>query len=186
MNTYIKKLEAYGDKIEVTVIRSTKINKVLKALVKLNTIPKDEEYHFRQRAIELLGLWNPLLGAEPADDKPSKDDKDDKEDNASPTNTNGVHKEAEKEIEEKTGEKVEKEVEEPKENTLPAQEAVDKISDEVAADAGAKSEAIDAIQKDEKPAEEAKTEGPSAPVTEKAPESAAGAAEAAAVVKATE
>lgn len=181
MNTYIKKLEAYEDKLEVSIIRNTKINKVLKALVKLNTIPKDEEYHFRERAVKLLGVWNPLLGAEPADDKPTKDDK------ASPTTTNGVHKEGEKEVEKETEEKVEKEVEEPKENTMATEKAVEKVSAEVTADADQKTEAIDAIQKDNKPAEETEAEAPAAPATEeKAPESAAGAAEATEVVKASE
>ena len=41
MSNYIKKLEGYGE-LEAGIIRKTKINKVLKALIKLNTIPKDE------------------------------------------------------------------------------------------------------------------------------------------------
>lgn len=180
MNTYIKKLEAYDNKLEVSIIRNTKINKVLKALVKLNTIPKDEEYHFRERAVKLLGVWNPLLGAEPADDKPAKDEK------ASPTTTNGVHKETEKEIEKETDEKVEKEVEEPAENTLSTEEAVDKITADNLAEDVPQAEAIDAIEED-KPADETKTEAPAAPAVEdKAPASAEGAAEATDVVKATE
>ena len=182
MATYFKKLEAYNGKLEVSIIRATKINKVLKGIVKLDSIPKDEEYNFRERSVKLLGIWNQLLGAEPDTEKATKD---------SPTTTNGVHKETE----EKAEEKIEEKVEEPKENTLPAAEAVDKISAEVPVDAGEKAAAIDEVQKDEpKPAEDSKTETPAvsaseptAPaVADKAPESAAAAAEAHEVVEATE
>ena len=182
MATYLRKLEAYGDKLEVGIIRTTKINKVLKGIVKLNTIPKDEEFQFRERSVKLMGVWSQLLGAEPAEsDKPSKDDK------PSPTTTNGVHKDAE----EKAEEKIEPEVKEPEKNTLSADEAVDKISAEVSADAGEKATVIDAVAKDDKPTEETKTEAPSAPtetpaVVEKAPESAQAAAEINEVVKAAE
>jgi hypothetical protein len=85
MSSYIKKLENYGE-LEVSIIKATKINKVLKALIKLNTIPKDEEFKFRERSMEMLTKWNKLLGNEPAD-------ADDKKDEPA---TNGVHKEEEK------------------------------------------------------------------------------------------
>lgn len=81
MSSYIKKLENYGD-LEVSIIKVTKINKVLKALVKLNTIPKDEEFKFRERSIEMLTKWNKLLGNEPAEADEKKDE----------PATNGVHK----------------------------------------------------------------------------------------------
>ncbi|KAK5939843.1 hypothetical protein PMZ80_008225 [Knufia obscura] len=180
MASYIKKLEAYGGNIEVDIIRKTKINKVLKGIVKLNTIPKDEEYHFRERSVKLLAEWNVLLGAEPAEaekDKPAKEEK------GTPTTTNGVHKEAE----EKADEKIDDKVEEPEANTVPAEEAVEKVSAEVTADAGEKVAALDEIEKQEEPAEEVKTESAAAPVAEdKAPESAAAAAEATELVKEAE
>ncbi|KAG8207886.1 PWWP domain-containing protein, variant [Trichophyton interdigitale] len=84
MSTYINKLEAYTD-LEVSIIRSTKINKVLKAIIKLPTIPKEEEYNFRGRSVQILSKWKQLLesdipsageGSTPAD-KPT---------------SNGVHK----------------------------------------------------------------------------------------------
>lgn len=175
MATYIKKLEAYDDKLEVSIIRNTKINKVLKGIIKLNSIPKDEEYNFRERSVKLLGVWNQILGAEPAEgEKSGKDEK-----KASPTTTNGVHKEAE----EKAEEKIETEVKEPKENTVSSEEAVEKVSAEVTADAGDKAAAIESIEKDTKPAE---TETSAPAVEDRAPESAAAAAEATDVVKATE
>lgn len=127
--TYIKKLEAYGDKLEVGIIRSTKINKVLKGIVKLATIPKDEEYHFRERSVKLLSIWNQLLGTEPAEaDKPDKDDKTD-----APT-SNGVHKEAEDEAKDKDKAVVEKKPDEPEAATEAATEAVSKESETKAAE----------------------------------------------------
>jgi hypothetical protein len=89
MSNFIGKLENYGD-LEVSIIRSTKINKVLKALIKLNTIPKDEEFNFKRRSVDLLGRWNKALGADGTADEaagPSGVDKDDQ------PATNGVHKE---------------------------------------------------------------------------------------------
>lgn len=82
MSSYIKKLENYGE-LEVSIIKATKINKVLKALIKLNTIPKDEEFKFRERSMEMLTKWNKLLGNDGAD-------ADDKKEAPA---TNGVHKE---------------------------------------------------------------------------------------------
>lgn len=63
MSNFVKKLEEYGD-LEVSIIRGTKINKVLKAMIKLDSIPKDEEFHFRDRSLDLLNKWNKLLGTE--------------------------------------------------------------------------------------------------------------------------
>jgi hypothetical protein len=89
MSNFITKLENYGD-LEVSIIRSTKINKVLKALIKLNSIPKDEEFNFKSRSVDLLGKWNKALGQESTADEnpgPSGVEKEDL-----PT-TNGIHKE---------------------------------------------------------------------------------------------
>jgi hypothetical protein len=89
MSNFIGKLENYGD-LEVSIIRSTKINKVLKALIKLNTIPKDEEFNFKGRSVDLLSRWNKALGADSTADEaagPLGVDKDDQ------PATNGVHKE---------------------------------------------------------------------------------------------
>jgi hypothetical protein len=89
MSNFITKLENYGE-LEVSIIRSTKINKVLKALIKLNTIPKDEEFNFKSRSVELLGKWNKALGAETTADETAGPSGADKEEQ--PT-TNGIHKE---------------------------------------------------------------------------------------------
>ena len=60
MSDYITKLEAHAD-LEVSIIRATKINKVLKAIVKLDSIPKDEEYQFRRRSTDILAKWKNRL-----------------------------------------------------------------------------------------------------------------------------
>ena len=97
MSNFISKLENYGD-LEVSIIRSTKINKVLKALIKLNTIPKDEEFNFKSRSVELLGRWNKALGAESTVDETAGTLRTDKDEQ--PT-TNGVHKQDKESSEEK-------------------------------------------------------------------------------------
>ncbi|KAB8237984.1 PWWP domain protein [Aspergillus alliaceus] len=63
MSTYFAKLENYQD-LEVSIIRSTKINKVLKMIVKLSSIPRDEEFQFRRRAVDLLSKWKTVLDAD--------------------------------------------------------------------------------------------------------------------------
>jgi len=73
MATYFDKLEKHTD-LEVSIIRSTKINKVLKMIVKLNTIPRDEEFNFRQRAMSILSSWKNVLDA----DTPVPSEKTDK------------------------------------------------------------------------------------------------------------
>lgn len=64
MSDYVQKLEMYDD-LDATLVASTKINKVLKGVVKLASIPKEEEYHLRQRSHDLLQKWNHLFVAEP-------------------------------------------------------------------------------------------------------------------------
>lgn len=81
MATYFDKLEKHAD-LEVSIIRTTKINKVLKMIVKLDTIPRDEEFQFRHRAMGILTSWKSVLET----DAPAPSDKD-----AKPT-ANGAHK----------------------------------------------------------------------------------------------
>jgi len=60
MSDYVTKLEGFPD-LEVSIIRATKINKVLKEILKLNSIPKEDEYKFKPRSQVLLDKWNKLL-----------------------------------------------------------------------------------------------------------------------------
>lgn len=63
MTKYLSELEAFGE-IEVSIIRETKINKVLRAIIKLPSIPKDEQYRFRQRSVDILQAWKTLLDSD--------------------------------------------------------------------------------------------------------------------------
>ncbi|KAG5300977.1 PWWP domain-containing protein [Histoplasma ohiense] len=76
MSNFIQKLESYAD-LEVSIIRTTKINKVLKAIIKLNSIPKDEEFNFRRRSINILNKWTTLLDSDipPAREKEEQEPK---------------------------------------------------------------------------------------------------------------
>ncbi|ROV99946.1 hypothetical protein VMCG_06215 [Cytospora schulzeri] len=65
MSDYLVKLEQFPD-LETEIIRATKINKVLKAMLKLETIPKEEEFNFKPRSQVLLDKWTKLLQADDA------------------------------------------------------------------------------------------------------------------------
>ena len=60
---YLGKLETYPG-LEGDIIRSTKIHKVLRAMIRLPSIPKDETYNLKKRAIELLQKWTSILGGD--------------------------------------------------------------------------------------------------------------------------
>lgn len=63
MADFFSQLESY-ESLEASIIRTTKIHKVLKAIVKLNSIPKDEEYNFRKRSHAMLDIWSKALAAD--------------------------------------------------------------------------------------------------------------------------
>jgi hypothetical protein len=64
MSDYLTKLEGFPD-LEASIIRKTKINKVLKAILKITEIPKEAEYNFKPRSQTLLEKWNGILAADP-------------------------------------------------------------------------------------------------------------------------
>ncbi|KAK5172400.1 hypothetical protein LTR04_005981 [Oleoguttula sp. CCFEE 6159] len=66
MAEFFTQLENHTD-LEVSIIKKTKINKVLKAVVKLNSIPKEEEFNFKKRSADLLATWNKALAQAEAD-----------------------------------------------------------------------------------------------------------------------
>lgn len=154
MSTYINKLEAYTD-LEVSIIRSTKINKVLKAIIKLPTIPKEEEYNFRGRSVQILSKWKQLLesdipsageGSTPAD-KPT---------------SNGVHKkgrggkkvEVKKEEEKKTEEADEDTAEPSKDGDISMADADDEKPEAEKEEKTAKEEEKEDENEEEKEKEE--------------------------------
>ncbi|KAK7951841.1 uncharacterized protein PG986_007569 [Apiospora aurea] len=69
MSEFLTKLETFPD-LEVSIIRATKINKVLKAILKLEGIPKEADFQFKPRSKSLLDKWTEILandtGAAPA------------------------------------------------------------------------------------------------------------------------
>jgi len=60
MSQFISRLEGYPD-LEYSIIRTTKINKVLKCILKLPEIPKDGELQIRNRSKVLLEIWGKTL-----------------------------------------------------------------------------------------------------------------------------
>ncbi|KAF2858716.1 hypothetical protein K470DRAFT_265845 [Piedraia hortae CBS 480.64] len=63
MADYFTQLENHQN-MEPEIIRNTKIHKVLKAVVKLASIPRDEEFQFKKRSANLLGIWNKRMETE--------------------------------------------------------------------------------------------------------------------------
>lgn len=63
MAEFFSQLEAY-ENLEPSIIRTTKIHKVLKAIVKLSSIPKDEEFQFKKRSSAMLEIWNKRMEAD--------------------------------------------------------------------------------------------------------------------------
>ncbi|KAF2435864.1 hypothetical protein EJ08DRAFT_692439 [Tothia fuscella] len=82
MSEHLTQLEAHTD-LEPAIIKATKINKVLKGMVRLASIPREEEFTFKQRSESLLATWNKVLAsdgdatpaAEPATNGVSHDEK---------------------------------------------------------------------------------------------------------------
>ncbi|KAL1958020.1 hypothetical protein VTO42DRAFT_5232 [Malbranchea cinnamomea] len=92
MSAHLRNLEAYDD-LEVGIIRATKINKVLKGILKLNSIPREEEFNFRERCINILRKWKSLLESDvPATKEEGKEEDKGEAKEAKPTE-NGVEKE---------------------------------------------------------------------------------------------
>jgi hypothetical protein len=111
MSEFISKLEGYAD-LEVSIIRQTKINKVLKAILKLAEIPRESEFQFKDRSKSLLEKWNKILeSAEPP--TPSTSAPTAGDDTSAKELTNGVS--AASKVEEKgaNGEEKETKPEEP-------------------------------------------------------------------------
>ena len=94
MSDFLSELETYPD-LEGSIIRKTKIHKVLKAMIKLHSIPLDEEYQFKKRSHELLDKWTTILSSDPGAEGAA-----DKDDDAKPeATTNGTNKDSEEQAE---------------------------------------------------------------------------------------
>lgn len=117
MADFFTQLETY-ENLEPSIIRLTKIHKVLKAIVKLASVPKDDEYNFKKRSSVLLDIWNRRMEAD--GDAVPQSAVDEKKPNGetepsseAPVETKEVpsieepKEGAEKETDDKTGEKME-------------------------------------------------------------------------------
>lgn len=110
MSEYVTMLEKLPE-LEVSIIRATRINKVLKQIMKLGTIPREEDYKFKNRSQTLLDKWNQVMATDttPAAAKPA---------------TNGVNGKAEPHAEGKeSGEKEAEQAPEEKEKKSESAEA---------------------------------------------------------------
>ncbi|KAI0547532.1 hypothetical protein F4679DRAFT_597519 [Xylaria curta] len=73
LSDFLGKVEVCLD-LDAGIIRVTRIHKGLRAILRLEKIPKEEEFHFKSRSQTLLDKWNILLdshraptpGAEPS------------------------------------------------------------------------------------------------------------------------
>ncbi len=84
MSDYFTSLEGYKD-LEGNIVKGTKIHKVLKAIIRINHIPKDADLKFKQRSADLLDIWQKTITA----DEEAQVDKGSAKD---ATTTNGVAK----------------------------------------------------------------------------------------------
>lgn len=106
MSDFVSTLESFTD-LAVSIIRATKINKVLKAILKLENIPKEDEFQFKARSQALLDKWNKLLTAEGAAGAPAAAPAVAPEANGvNGTKTNGVKAKSEESEEKKPSEEV--------------------------------------------------------------------------------
>lgn len=154
MSDFLSELETYPD-LEGSIIRTTKIHKVLRQMLKLPSIPLDEEFHFKTRSVDLLAKWNETLSNDP--NGGGAGDKDDDAKPEASTNTPATNGETSKDAEEQA-EKAEEEAIAPEEEN---EETLDKkIGTTVEGEKEAeKPEEVTATEQ-EKTAEEEKTDGP--------------------------
>lgn len=91
MSDFLSELETFPD-LEGSIIRATKIHKVLKEMLKLPSIPLDEEYQFKTRSIDLLAKWNVILSNDPPSTAPADEKADDSKPEIAAATINGTSK----------------------------------------------------------------------------------------------
>ena len=74
MSDFLGELETFVD-LEGSIIRVTKIHKVLKQMIKLENIPLEEDFKFKDRSSRLLAKWTETL----ANEEPGEAKDEDKE-----------------------------------------------------------------------------------------------------------
>ena len=137
MSEFIYKLETFPD-LDANMVRDTKMNKVLKGIIRLASIPKEEEFNFRQRSHALLQKWSQSVTKEP--DTPTAATagvKDDSEvhGNGTASKENGVKAAddaVEHPVEEKDDDGAKEEQEDGKEEQKDGSEGEEKTQEDVA------------------------------------------------------
>jgi hypothetical protein len=66
-NEKLTQLECYPD-LEVSILKATKINKVLKGILKLSDIPREDEFRIKSRCSELSAKWTLTIQAAAEDE----------------------------------------------------------------------------------------------------------------------
>ncbi|KAL8796721.1 MAG: hypothetical protein Q9195_001111 [Heterodermia aff. obscurata] len=159
MSDFLGDLESYQH-LDGAIIRSTKIHKVLKAMLKLDTIPLDEEYEFTDRCKKLLGKWTTILESDPTGGV----DKDDRAEAATTADTaNGGSNSTEDQAQQA----------ENSEAAAPEEENEEAVKSKIGTTTEGENQVSDSK---EQTAEEKKTDGPavdSAPAEEYEPPAAA-------------
>ena len=155
MSDFLSELETYPD-LEGSIIRTTKIHKVLRQMLKLPSIPLDGEFHFKARSVDLLAKWNETLSNDPnGGGAGDKDDDAKPEASANAFATNG---ESSKEAEEQAEKAEDGEAIAPEEASEENLEK--KIGTTVEGEKEVEKAEGAAATEQEKTAEEEKTDGP--------------------------
>ena len=170
MSDFLSELETYPD-LEGSIIRTTKIHKVLRQMLKLPSIPLDEEFHFKARSVDLLAKWNETLSNDPnGGGAGDKDDEAKPEASTTAPVTNGESSKGAEEQAEKA---------EDGEAAAPEEESEEKLEKKIGTTVEGEKEAENpkeaTVTEQEKTAEEEATDGPaieSAPENEYKPPAA--------------
>ena len=176
MSDFLSELETYPD-LEGSIIRTTKIHKVLRQMLKLPSIPLDEEFHFKTRSVDLLAKWNETLSNDP--NGGGVGDKDDEPKPEASTTAPATNGESSKEFEEQAEKAENGEAIAPEEEK--EEQLEKKIGTTVEGEVEAEKPEEATGTEEEKTAEEQKTDGPaieSAPEKEYKPQVADGTVEA--------
>ena len=179
MSDFLSELETYPD-LEGSIIRTTKIHKVLRQMLKLPSIPLDEEFRFKARSVDLLAKWNETLSNDPnGGGAGDKDDEAKPEASAGAPATNG---ESSKEVDEQA------EKAEDGEAVAPEEDNEEKLEKKIGTTTEGEKESEESEKAEEvtateshKTADEEKTDGPaieSAPEKEYKPPAVEGTVEA--------
>lgn len=185
MAEFFSQLENY-ENLEPAIIRKTKIHKVLKAIVKLSTIQKNEDFNFKKRSAAMLEVWNKRMEADGGDGAAESKEAatEDKEEAAAapaaaPT-TNG-EKTTEAAVPEPAADAETKEGAEKEPVEAKAVKTADKIEEKVESEVQPKTDAVkdvpDAVVEQTDPGNDAKDEATDGDVTmDDAPKETAAAA----------